>query len=391
MRLLIHCTEFPPGPGGIGSQAHALARYFFGKRWRVWVLAPQDHGSVDEISRFNRAQDFEIQPIARREPAAVDGLARLIAVIRAIRRWRPKVVLASGSRAVWVAAMACGAARVPWVGVAHGTELGGGRPWEGVLTRWSFGRAAAVVCVSRFTESLIRASLRGGRQQIVVIPNGAASEDFYPVSAEAAYEFRHRLGLGKAKILLTVGSVTDRKGQDIVIRAMPEILKTCPEVHYVIIGLPECRERFSRIAEEVGVSMHVHFAGPQPQENLRLAYNAADLLVMTSRKTRTGDVEGYGIAVIEGALCGLPAVVSGDCGLAEAVVDGVTGLVVPQEDPQATAQAVVRVLKDHSMRRNMAARARERAMRECTWEVRGREYEQLLRALAEGAGGMEAP
>ncbi len=102
---------------------------------------------------------------------------------------------------------------------------------------------------------------------------------------------------------------------------------------------------------------------------------------MTSVTTDDGDVEGYGIATVEAALCGKPSVVSDGSGLTEAVVDGVTGLVVPQRNPEATAHAIVQLLRDKSHREKMGESALRRAKREQTWASRGREYDCLFRQL----------
>jgi phosphatidylinositol alpha-1,6-mannosyltransferase len=100
---------------------------------------------------------------------------------------------------------------------------------------------------------------------------------------------------------------------------------------------------------------------------------------MTSVNTPGGDVEGYGIAVVEAALCGKPAVVSEGSGLTEAVQDKVTGLVVPQNDPRAAAEALITLLKDKSIRQRMGAAARRRALAEQTWSVIAQAYDRVLR------------
>ncbi|HMT22208.1 MAG TPA: glycosyltransferase, partial [Promineifilum sp.] len=89
---------------------------------------------------------------------------------------------------------------------------------------------------------------------------------------------------------------------------------------------------------------------------------------------------GYGIVVQEAALCGAPAVVSRDCGLTEAIVEGETGLSVPPDDPEATAAAVLALLDDETRRREMGRRARE-AAQAATWAERVLAYDELLRSL----------
>jgi len=179
--------------------------------------------------------------------------------------------------------------------------------------------------------------------------------------------------------MLTVGNVTERKGQHVVIRALPYILREVPNVHYLIAGLPTMKEQFRALAAALGVADHVHFLGRVPQEDLPLLMNACDAFVMTSVNTPSGDVEGYGIAVVEAALCGKPAVVSDRTGLAEAVLDRVTGLVVPQNDPKQTAEALITLLTDEFLRQRLGAAAKQRALAEQTWSARAKAYDLVLR------------
>jgi len=124
-------------------------------------------------------------------------------------------------------------------------------------------------------------------------------------------------------------------------------------------------------------------------DELTAIYNLADVFVLMSRRTAGGDVEGYGIVVQEAALCGVPAVVSRDCGLAEAIRDGETGLSAPPDDPPATAAAILSLLDDPGRRHAMGRRAREVALA-ATWAERVAEYDRALRPLLPAPAG-EAP
>jgi phosphatidylinositol alpha-1,6-mannosyltransferase len=214
-----------------------------------------------------------------------------------------------------------------------------------------------------------------------VIPNGADEKRFRRLPVDEVAAYRTGLGLGDAQLLLTVGNVSERKGQDVVIRALPHILAQTPNTHYLIAGLPTRRPALEALAQKLGVLDHVHFLGRVSNQELPLLINACDLFVMTSRHTAGGDFEGYGIAVVEAAFCGLPAVVSAPSGLAEAIVDGETGIAVPQDDPEATAQAIIQLLQNGALRQQMGEAARRRALREQTWTQRAAAYDVLLREL----------
>lgn len=378
MKLLILSTEFPPGPGGIGTHAYQLACHLTEMGWDVRVLASQDYVSDAETAHFNSQQPFSVVRFRTLRGDPVKAFYRWLLTWRQLRDHRPDLLLASGDRAVWIAATFSKWVRV--VAIGHGTEFGISG-WSGVVTRWAFQRVDAVICVSNYTAQYMR---RRGitPRQCVVIPNGADTTRFLVLPVEETRAFRKHEEFAEVdRLLLTVGNVTERKGQDIVIRAMPRILERVPNAHYLIVGLPTRKAEFERLARDLGVDAHVHFLGRLDADTIPVAMNACDVFVMTSRHTSSGDFEGYGIAVVEAALCGKPAVVAGNSGLAEAVLDRETGLVVPQNDPDATAQAIVTLLADDQQRTRLGSGARQRAEAEQGWAVRVQEYDRVLRKL----------
>jgi phosphatidylinositol alpha-1,6-mannosyltransferase len=289
-------------------------------------------------------------------------------------------VVASGGRAVLACAHACSSRGTPWLAVGHGTEFGArGLKRRGFRT--AFRRASAVVAVSEFTRRLFREFV-GEDRDARVIPNGADPERFRVLPAGEAARRLAPLGIPPGRLLLTVGNVTPRKGQDVVVRALPEILRMVPDARYVVAGLPTEGERLVRLARECGVADRVHLTGRLDPQTLTAALNAAELFLLTSRRTADGDVEGYGIAVVEAALCGKPSVVSRGFGLEEAIVDGETGVAVPADDPHATAAAAAALLADPTRLRRMGERARERALAEQTWDCRVDRYASVVESIA---------
>ncbi len=374
-RLLLLSSEFPPGPGGIGVHAYQLARHLSRLGWDVDVLSPQEYVTTAERDAFNRQQPFTVTPLPGREAGHGWWAARLRAVAGAVRAQRPDVLLGTGRRALWLTAAVHGLTGIPWAAVGHGSEFtGAGR--AAALTRWALSSAAAAIAVSDYTAGLIRAAAKPRR--LVVIPNAADGARFRP--AIDATALRRRWELGDGPVLLTVGQVSERKAQDTVIRALPRVLAHYPDATYVMAGLPTRQAAFGALAAELGVAERVRFAGLVADDELAAIYNLADVFVLMSRRTAAGDVEGYGIVVQEAALCSVPAVVSRDCGLEEAVRDGETGLSAPADDPAATAAAILSLLDNPDRRRAMGRRAREVALA-ATWAERVTDYDRELRAL----------
>lgn len=385
-RVLLLSSEFPPGPGGIGQHAYQLARHLSRLGWQVAVLTPQSYVSEAQRDAFNRRQSFAITPLPERDTGPAWLVGRLASTHEVVRASRPSILIATGQRALVIASAIRRLYGLPWVAVGHGSEFLG-RSGAGIrLTRRALESATAVVAVSEYTAGLIRAAARPRR--LHVIPNAADGERFRPGLDTTA--LRRKWAVGEGAVILTVGHVSERKAQDVIIRALPRILAERPDTTYVMAGLPTMQEPWLALARELGVADRVRFAGMVSDEELPAAYNLADVFALVSRRTAAGDVEGFGIVVQEAALCGVPAVVSRDCGLTEAIREGETGLSVPPDDPQATAEAILALLNDEPRRRTMGQRARELA-HSATWTERIAEYDRVLRALqplqTELAGG----
>jgi len=380
MRLLILSTEFLPGPGGIGTHAYQIANYTSKCNWQVAVLTNQDYASKQEIDIFNRKQDFQIHGFQNRSSAAKDAVTRLCQLQEIVNSFKPDIIMASGERSIWITALYSYCSPITWVAIRHGA-LPGSR-WKTILTRWAYNRADAIISVSEYTrKSLQRMGISAKRD--FVIPNGADPSVFFRTDGSVIFDFKKRHQLDKHPILLTVGNVSERKGQDVVIRAMIDILSEVPDAHYLIVGLPTLQGPLQELAQNLGVKENVHFLGRLDQATLRLAYNACDVFVMTSRHNKAGDFEGFGIAAVEAALCGKPSVVSGNSGLQEAVVDGETGLVVPENNPEETARAIIRLLKEPAYRQQMGDKALQRAQATQTWQTSAEKYREIFEQLVE--------
>jgi phosphatidylinositol alpha-1,6-mannosyltransferase len=404
MRALIISSEFPPGPGGIGNQAHQLALSLHRLGWELAVVSPQDYVTNERALEFNTQQPFRIVSVPSRRGRITEAVQRLRIAASLTPVHRPDILVGTGLSGVGIAAALGALWRLPAIAVAHGSEFGVGlvttgwfkglgneRIYSGApasrhgaltqrLTRLGYGRMAAVVAVSQFTRRVMtRAGIRSRR--VEVIPNAADHQRFRVLPESDRRAFRQAVGFAGAPLLLTVGQVSERKGQEVVIRAMPEILGRVPGTQYLMIGLPTLQESLTRLARQLNVQDHIHFLGVMNDVDLVRWLNCADVFVMTSRTTCTGDCEGFGIAVVEAALCGKPAVVSAQSGLVEAIKENLTGFAVPENDERATAAAIVSVLSNTLLRTEMGNAAQIRARHSQTWEKCGARYDALLRSL----------
>ena len=375
--------EFPPAPGGIGTHAYKVALHLHRLGWKVTVAATQPRASAQEVQRFNASQPFNVIRMHTLPFAPLKVFYRVLIITICLLKIRTQVVIASHAQMVWILSFLNIFFRRTFVAIGHGSGYRLPARWQQVITEWAFSRATGVINVSKYTRSLMLSAGVSVKHH-TVIPNGAEAEDFKHVSKTSVEQLRQKLGLENAKAILTVGSISERKGQDTVIRAMPRVLEHIPEAHYLIVGVPDrpqTKAEYCKLANDLGVSNFVTFVGRVDQADLPLYYHLCDLFVITSRPTSAGSVEGFGIVVVEAALCGKCAIVTEGSGLTEAIAAGQTGLSVPQDDPEATANAIISLLRNNTKRKQMGQAARRRAHASQSWTKRIVEYDNFISQL----------
>ena len=165
---------------------------------------------------------------------------------------------------------------------------------------------------------------------------------------------------------MSVGRLQRRKGHDLVLRALPALLKRHSTLRYVIVGDGEERPRLESMARELGVTPQVTFVGEVPDDLLPGYFAAADIFVLPNRVEK-GDFEGFGIVFLEAAAAGLPTVGGRSGGVPEAVLEDETGLLVDGTDPAELEGALHRLLVDRVLARSLGEAGRRRVRNEFTW------------------------
>jgi phosphatidylinositol alpha-1,6-mannosyltransferase len=249
---------------------------------------------------------------------------------------------------------------------AHGEELTGwGRGNKYKAMCFALRHADKVIANSDFTRDVL-VDMGVAQERIVIINPGVDTVRFRP--GLPCEDLRKQLGLGvKARLLLSVGRLSRRKGFDTVIQCMPALLAAGQDLHYAVIGIGEDRAYLERIADEAGVSDRVHLLGHVPMDDLPRWYNACDLFVLVNRDI-AGDTEGFGLVFLEAAACGRVAVAGKAGGTGAAVVDGVSGLRVDGADSSAVTAVILRLLGDAGTMQTLAENALARVQQELTWE-----------------------
>ena len=159
--------------------------------------------------------------------------------------------------------------------------------------------------------------------------------------------------------LLAVGRFADIKAPYLTLMAFREALAQCPQAHLLMVGDGPLREMCLSLAKLWGIEAHVTFPGAMRHEQVLPLFSQACAFVQHSVTTSYGDAEGTPVAILEAQAAALPIISTRHAGIADAVVDGVTGFLVEERDVSAMAAAMVRLLKDSRLAKKMGDSARE--------------------------------
>ena len=179
--------------------------------------------------------------------------------------------------------------------------------------------------------------------------------------------------------LLTVGRLVPRKGVDSVLYALAQLTPAFPQLRYHIIGDGPARVELEALATELGLSDLVTFAGRVSSEALLAAYQAADIFIMVSREeTQIGSIEGFGIVYLEAAACGLPVIVGDSGGAPDAVLGGISGLLVQPDRIDSITGGIRKLLEDADLRRAMGREGRKWVSSEMRWDAVADRFATIL-------------
>jgi len=275
------------------------------------------------------------------------AIGRLVGLMR---RMRPRVVHCHDSLSFWLAGLAARLSRLPLSVIAHKrTDHPPGR-----LARWRYHcLAQRVIAISRAAEkALLEAGVPG--EKLALIYSSVDCEWFSPDRGSLAAAFRVEMGFPENWPLVgTVGALIPRKGQIMLLQAAKAILQEKPETRFVICGKGRLEDWLKEQARALGIESHITFTGEC--EDVRPLLASLEVFVLPSV------AEGLGVAALEAMAMGKPVVASRVGGLAEVVEEGRTGLLVAAGQPEELAGAVIRLLKDASLRAAMGREARLRA------------------------------
>lgn len=373
-RTLVITNDFPPRPGGIQTFGYEIVRRFDPES--VTVLTSNWEGAAE----FDAAQDFKIiradtQTLLPSKSTL--AMAREIVVSEDITRVlfgasAPLGLLASPLRKLGVTNI---------VGMTQGHETGWAMtPGTRQALRKIGNDTNFLTYISEYTHNKISKALSpdAAARMRRIVP-GVDISEFSPTNLTAGNQLRANLGWLDRPVIVCVSRLMVRKGQDELIRALPEIHKTAPSASLIIVGDGPYRKMLERLILKLGLSEFVYLTGKVSQTDLSKWYAAADVFAMPCR-TRMGgwDVEGLGIVFLEGSATGLPVIAGNSGGAMDAVIDGKTGYLVDGKNISEIARRLAFLLTNPAVAKSMGEAGRNWVSSEWTWDQSFKKLDGLL-------------
>lgn len=365
MRVFVVTNDFLPRVGGINDYVAQLFRRFpagevtlFSSTYRG--AAEFDRGYPQEVIRLDTEMMLPT-PAVRRQLHAV------------LRERRPDVVLFG---ALWpLGHMGPAVSRkldIRYGGFSHGLELTGALV-PGLLGHVG-SRASLLTAVSDWARRKLEPAFG---QRMHLLPSGIDTGAFHPAVSDAFVRERH--ALGDAPVVCCVSRLVARKGQDMLIRALPRLTQAVPGVRLLVVGGGPYDAALRVLAQRTGVHDRVTFAGAVPYAELPSYFRAGDVFAMPCRSRLGGlDIEALGAVFLQGQAVGRPVVVGNSGGAPEAVRDGETGVVVDPDSPDAIADAIAPLLIDRVRAGQMGRAGAAWVHDEWSWDAMTRRLQRLL-------------
>ena len=374
-KTLFVTNDFGPRAGGIETFIIGLIERLPKSSIIVYTSAQEDTSAYDAdwLSNFGVEVIRDKAKILLPTPRVNRAVARIV-------KERTIKTIAFGAAAPlgWMSSTLrkAGAERI--VALTHGHEVWWAKVFPFNLMMRRIGSTTdCLTYLGEFTRTAISKALTTkSASAMQKIAPGIDIEHFKAADASA---LRHSLGLTGKKVIVSVGRLVHRKGQDFLIESMPQILKQVPDAHLLLVGQGPYREHLEKLVRKHSIEKNVSFIGRIQYKDLPGYICVGDIFAMPSRSRFAGlEVEGLGIVYLEASACGLPVIAGESGGAPDAVIEGVTGFVVDGTNTEQIAKRAIQLLLDEKLRISMGSAGRAWIEKEWRWQIWAGKFSDLL-------------
>ncbi len=380
MKILFVTANFPPNDGGIAVFNYNICKELSARGYRLVVIAT----GFQKDGNFDRQQGFKIIRLGGRvRPTSVETIYKILYLT--FKENIDIVFFGHFGSTHWLGGVLVRKIfRIPYTILVHGTELNAYSCHFTQVDKWVskiiLKNASTIVVNSNTTKNLVE-SYGYPSSSIYIVHPGTDPIHFRTDSQ--GLNVIEKLGLGGKHVLLTASRLVEKKNHENVLKSLPLVLRKVPNLIYLIIGKGEEKERLIKITKDMCLEKYVNFIGYIEPREMPLYYNLCDVFVMPS-KTVDYDYESFGIVYVEANAVGKPVIGGRSGGVGDAVINGVTGLLVDPENIEEISQAIIRLLTDQKYSKQLGENGRMRVEEELNWKMMGIKIEGILKKTITG-------
>jgi glycosyltransferase involved in cell wall biosynthesis len=242
------------------------------------------------------------------------------------------------------------------------------------ITKFTIKRADMITCDAETVKREIIQLSGYPPEKIVVFARGIDLSLFKP-NISLRLNLRKRLDIEEKKVIIMNRSFKPVYGIDYFLRALPRVWEKVPSVYVLLIGSGPLEREFKKIVKELNLESIVKFIGEVPNAEMPAYLNASDLYVSSSLS------DGTSLSLLEAMACGLPVVVTDVPAILEWVENGVNGLVVPRRSIDELAEAIIYLLQQEDIRKEMGEKNITIAKERADWDKNFNKLEQMYEIL----------
>jgi phosphatidyl-myo-inositol dimannoside synthase len=365
-KILLFTIDFPPYIGGVANYYREVCNHLPSDK--IVVLALKNGGEVDFDYKVYREKLLADKPIW---PKWLPAFWHLYKVVK--KEKIKNVLVGQGLPLGTVAYVLSKILKFDYYIFFHGLDIVTTKKIKRkkFLMERIFTKVKGVIVNSEFTK---REVLELGLSEDKIKILYPCPYFKPPVNNNVKDSLIKKYNLTDKKIILSVGRAVERKGFDMVIKAMEEVVKEDENIIYLLAGgYGNYTDELKKLIKNSPVRENILFLEETVDEEVKALYDLCDVFIMPSRQIGS-DVEGFGIVYLEANLFGKPVIGGRSGGAVEAVVDNETGLVVDPENVSEISETILKLIKNPELAKKLGEEGRRRAEQEFTWD---RQVEKL--------------
>ena len=377
--VLLITNDLGPHEGGIESFILGLIAGVTDRK--IFILTSNQPGAKEFDAKLTSAHDVEV----------IRDRARILLSTPRVALKAKKIIKQNQISIVWFGAAAplglmgkylrkFGVEKI--IALTHGHEYWWAKlPVFKSLLRKIIESTNHLTCLGDFTQAEIEKAKPKNNQNNTVVSKlapGINIEQFQPGAKSQSLVDRY--GLNNRPVVVSVGRLVHRKGQDKLISAWPKVLQHFPNAVLLFVGDGPIKQMLINLAKQERVINNVRFAGRVAHDQLTEHILLGDIFAMPARNRFFNlEVEGLGIVYLEASACSLPVIVGNSGGAVDAVVNGQTGFVVDGKNTDEIAAKIIELLSDPEKAKNMGAAGRSWVEQNWRWPIWQERFNQLLK------------